>query len=120
MTSLDISDNAIGRMGTQLLAEALKGNQILTELNLSSNYMTLGGLSGVVALADAIPDMGALTSLNISDNDLADRGRNMSGKPRERMCLDSSFVYHFCVSFPFLQVLPLSLMPSAAIGQYPL
>jgi Ran GTPase-activating protein (RanGAP) involved in mRNA processing and transport len=58
-------------LGTKLLAEALTGNQIMTELNLSSNHMTADGLSGVVALADAIPDMGALLFLDISDNQLA-------------------------------------------------
>jgi Ran GTPase-activating protein (RanGAP) involved in mRNA processing and transport len=68
MTSLDVSNNKLCAEGTKLLAEALKGNQIMTELSLSSNYVTEGGLSGVVALADAIPDMGALTNFDISDN----------------------------------------------------
>jgi Ran GTPase-activating protein (RanGAP) involved in mRNA processing and transport len=70
MTSLDVSNNGLWAEGTKLLAEALKGNKIMTELNLSSNYVTEGGLSGVVALADAIPDMGALSSLNLAANRL--------------------------------------------------
>jgi Leucine-rich repeat (LRR) protein len=68
MTSLDVSNNRLYAKGTKLLAEALKGNQIMTDLNLSSNGMTAGGMSGVVALADAIPDMGALSILNMSKN----------------------------------------------------
>jgi Ran GTPase-activating protein (RanGAP) involved in mRNA processing and transport len=74
MTCLDVSDNVLCAEGTQLLAEALKGNQIMTELNISSNYMTSGGLSGVVALADAIPEMGTMTSLNLASNELGIEG----------------------------------------------
>jgi hypothetical protein len=54
--------------GTKLLAQALKENQVITNLDISSNGMTYDGneygdISGVVVLADAIPDMGALTKL---------------------------------------------------------
>jgi Ran GTPase-activating protein (RanGAP) involved in mRNA processing and transport len=68
MTSLDVSNNGLYAEGTKLLAEALKGNQLITELNLSSNFVTRGGMSGVVTLADAILEMGTLTSLNLSSN----------------------------------------------------
>jgi hypothetical protein len=76
LTSLDISKNKLYAEGTTLLAEALKSNQIMTALNISSNHMTYdhyavkqyGDMSGVVALTDVIPDMGALTSLDISGN----------------------------------------------------
>jgi Ran GTPase-activating protein (RanGAP) involved in mRNA processing and transport len=80
MTSLDVSGNELVEEGTKLLAEALKGNQIMTELNLSSNCMTGGGMSGVVALADAIPDMRALSSLVLKDNRLlnAEAGKVLS------------------------------------------
>jgi Ran GTPase-activating protein (RanGAP) involved in mRNA processing and transport len=74
MTSLDVSNNRLYAEGTKLLAEALRGNQLMAELNLSSNEMTVGGMSGVVALADAIPDMGAMTSLNLSRNRLGAEG----------------------------------------------
>jgi Ran GTPase-activating protein (RanGAP) involved in mRNA processing and transport len=67
MTSLDVSDNQLGAEGTKLLVDALKGNQIMMELNISSNYMTSGGMAGVVALAGAIPDMRALTKLMFGD-----------------------------------------------------
>jgi hypothetical protein len=73
MTSLDVSNNMLYAKGTALLAEALKGNQVM-ELNLSSNSMTVGGMSGVVALADAIPDMGALASFNLASNSLGVEG----------------------------------------------
>jgi hypothetical protein len=65
MTSLDVSNNRLYAEGTKLLAEALKGNQIITELNLSSNYAIEGGMSGVIALADAVPDMGALSTVTM-------------------------------------------------------
>jgi hypothetical protein len=81
LTSLDISDNSLFAEGTKLLAEALKSNQIMTALNISSNNMTydgdkdIGDMSGVAALADTMPGMGAMTTLNISNNNI--------GKPDE-------------------------------------
>jgi hypothetical protein len=72
---LDVSNNALQAAGTKVLAEALKQNQIITELNISSNRMTSNckgesgkDMSGVTTLADAIKDMGALLKLNISSN----------------------------------------------------
>jgi hypothetical protein len=73
---LHVASNKLFAKGTKLLAEALKGNQIMTELNVSSNSCTWDGknygeMSGcrcVIALASAIPDMGALTSLNLAQN----------------------------------------------------
>ena len=74
LVKFDISENALCAAGTKAVAEALKGNQIMTELNISSICagMKAGGadMSGVIAISDAIPTMGALTSLNISKNDL--------------------------------------------------
>jgi hypothetical protein len=66
LTSLDISKNCLYAEGTKLLAEALKSNQIMTALNISSNFVTEGGMSGVVALADAIPDMVAISQFTFS------------------------------------------------------
>jgi Ran GTPase-activating protein (RanGAP) involved in mRNA processing and transport len=71
LTSLDISENRLYAAGTMLLAEALKGNQIMTALNISSNRMTY---DGVAALADAMPSMGAMTSLNLASNMLGVEG----------------------------------------------
>jgi hypothetical protein len=77
LTSLDLSKNRLCAKGTKILAEALKRNQIMTALNISSNDMTYGGkgkghgdISGVAALAGAIPGMGAMTSLNRASTQL--------------------------------------------------
>ena len=72
---LNLASNNLFAEGIELLAEALKGNQIMTELNVSGNAATWDGnkhgeMSGVIALADAIPDMGAMTSLDISNNSI--------------------------------------------------
>jgi hypothetical protein len=84
LLSLDISDNRLLAEGTKLLAEVLKGNQIMTALNISSNTMTYDGgdkyggksgdMSGVAALADVIPGMRALAKLDISNNDIGQGG----------------------------------------------
>ena len=73
LSLLNLASNSLWAEGTKLLAEALKGNRIITELNLSNNSATrkgtsFGDMSGVIALADAIPDMGAMTSLNLAEN----------------------------------------------------
>jgi hypothetical protein len=73
----DISGNNIREEGTQALAAALKGNMAMTQLNMSSNYMTCnantesGNMAGIIALSDVIKDMGELTSLNLSANYLS-------------------------------------------------
>ena len=73
---LNLASNDLRAEGTKLLAAALKGNQIMTELNISSNRMTCGrDISGVVALADVIPDMGAMTLLNARDNYIEGEGK---------------------------------------------
>jgi hypothetical protein len=79
LTSLDISENDLCAEGTKLLAEVLKGNKLMTELNISGNAATWDGkkhgeMSGIIALADAIPDMGALLKLDISRNGIGDGG----------------------------------------------
>jgi Ran GTPase-activating protein (RanGAP) involved in mRNA processing and transport len=77
ITSLDVNNNNLGKEGTKLLAEALKGNQIMTELDLSSNSMTSGGMSGLVALADAIRNMEALSKLNLATNVINEDGAKL-------------------------------------------
>ena len=74
----DLSNNMLLAAGAKVLAEALHGNQVMTELNLSDNSMGLnkpdwiGGsadMSGVIDIATkAIPTMPALTNLDISNN----------------------------------------------------
>jgi hypothetical protein len=74
-----LAKNSLWAEGTKVLAEALKANQIMTELNLSGNAATFDGkeyaeMSGVIALAEVMPEMGALTSLNLSSNRLKPEG----------------------------------------------
>ena len=79
MTKFDISNNDLCAAGGKALAEALKGNKVMKELNLAGNRMGMkssddwdgADMSGVIAISDAIPTMGALTSLDISSNSLA-------------------------------------------------
>eukprot|EP00935_MAST-01C_sp_MAST-1C-sp1_P001580 g1580.t1 len=75
LVKFDISKNEIRAEGGKALAEALKNNQVMTELNISDNLLSRNtgrnaDLSGVIAIGDAIPTMGALTSLDISTNNL--------------------------------------------------
>ena len=92
------------------LAEGLKGNQVIKELNFSdsnlgSNFNDATDTSGIVAIADVIPGMGAMTSLNLSSNMLTGRwGDDMSGSN---------------ITAPnfFLQVLSPLPLPSATWGR---
>jgi hypothetical protein len=89
---LDISKNCLNAEGTKLLAEALKSNQIMTALNISSNTMTcdgeeFGDMSGVAALADVMPGMGALLVLSLKDNSL---GTEEGGKVISEMLKGNS------------------------------
>eukprot|EP00935_MAST-01C_sp_MAST-1C-sp1_P001408 g1408.t1 len=73
--------NDIRLEGAKSLAETLKGNQRVTELDISSNritdeavYQNCKDMSGVTALADAIPTMGALVKFTISGEQYYDDG----------------------------------------------
>ena len=87
LVKFDISRNMLLAAGTCALAKALKGNQILKELNISANFMGWSNLacspnqSGVVAICDAISTMRALTSVNISNNNMltAEAGKALAG-----------------------------------------
>jgi hypothetical protein len=73
LTKFDISGNYLRAEGGMALAAGLEGNQVITELNISSNALCFNSneradSSGVDAIVDAIPDMGAMTSLNLADN----------------------------------------------------
>ena len=80
MTKFDISNCSLMAEGGKALAAGLKGNQVLTELNVAGNDLALLAdhsafdMSGVIALADILPDMGAMTSLDLSRNRLAAEG----------------------------------------------
>jgi hypothetical protein len=79
MTSLNLASNKLCADGGKALAKGLKGNTVITELDISSNNLDENSdyepdMSGVIALADAIPDMRALTSLDLSSNWLRAEG----------------------------------------------
>jgi hypothetical protein len=71
LSSLNVASDSLFSKGTKLLAEALKGNQIMTELNIADNAIDKGG---AIAIADVICDMGAMTSLNLASNNLSAEG----------------------------------------------
>jgi hypothetical protein len=69
----DISNNRLSAEGGKALAGALKGNQVMTELNIAKNRLGFkaegyekADMSGVVAISDAIPTMGALAKFTFS------------------------------------------------------
>jgi Ran GTPase-activating protein (RanGAP) involved in mRNA processing and transport len=73
LTKIDISKNEIRAEGVKALACALRGNQVVTALNIASNKLATNSsysidMSGIIALADVIPGMGALTKLDMSNN----------------------------------------------------
>jgi Ran GTPase-activating protein (RanGAP) involved in mRNA processing and transport len=71
---LSLQNNGLEAEGGKALAQGLKGNQVITELNISDNYLGTkswdhsADTSGVTALADVIPGMRALAKLDISNN----------------------------------------------------
>jgi hypothetical protein len=79
LTVLSLQKNNLHAAGGKALAAGLKGNRVITELNISSNRLGYNtpinsgagtDMSGVIALADVIPDMRALAKFDISNNNL--------------------------------------------------
>jgi hypothetical protein len=73
-----LTKNALFAGGGKALAAGLTGNQGITELNISDNYLGVNtdydaDASGITAIADAIPDMGALTSLHVGKNNIPEK-----------------------------------------------
>jgi hypothetical protein len=70
LTKFDISSNDIRAAGGEALAEALQGNQVMTQLNVASNNLryssTAVDMSGVIALADTIKDMGVISTVIVN------------------------------------------------------
>ena len=67
---LSLKSNNLRADGGKALAEGLKGNTVITELDISSNALGIDSdyepdMSGVIALTNIIPDMGALTTLDM-------------------------------------------------------
>jgi hypothetical protein len=73
---LSMKSNHIGVDGGKALAEGLKGNNVITELNIADNNLTYYGedMSGIIILANVIKDMRAMTSLNLASNELGTEG----------------------------------------------
>lgn len=69
LTELDLGYNDIGDIGATSLAEALKGNTALTMLGLQRNDI---GDIGATALAKALKGNSALTTLNLAGNNIKD------------------------------------------------
>jgi hypothetical protein len=75
LSVLSLMTNGLYAEGGGALAEGLKGNNVITELNISDNYLGCDysgatDMAGVIAIADAIPDMGALTKIDLSRNNI--------------------------------------------------
>jgi hypothetical protein len=72
LTKFDISKNDLKAEGGMALAAGLKGNQVITELNIRDNQLGRDSegwadTSGIIAIADAIPDMGSISTLTFGD-----------------------------------------------------
>jgi hypothetical protein len=75
LMKFDISMNNLYAAGAKALAEGLRGNQFMTELNLAGNEMgkdcgnrhAKADMSGITALADVIPGMGAICTLTFGN-----------------------------------------------------
>jgi Ran GTPase-activating protein (RanGAP) involved in mRNA processing and transport len=75
----DVSANSLCAEGGKVLAEALKDNNVMTELNISDNELAEDedeeiDMSGIIAIGDAIPTMGALVKLLMGGNDIRAEG----------------------------------------------
>jgi Leucine-rich repeat (LRR) protein len=75
MTKFDISKCGLKAEGGKALAAGLKGNRVITELNISDNDLGENSgysadTSGIIAIANAIPDMGAVSSINLLKNSI--------------------------------------------------
>ena len=67
ITQLNLSYIELGTGDCTALAEAIKHNSTITQLNLSDNEL---GTGGCTALAEAIKHNSTITQLNLSDNEL--------------------------------------------------
>jgi hypothetical protein len=71
LSVLSLKSNRLRADGGKALTEGLKGNTVITELDISSNDLGEDSnydqdMSGVIALADVIPGMGALSQFIFS------------------------------------------------------
>jgi Ran GTPase-activating protein (RanGAP) involved in mRNA processing and transport len=75
LSILSLENNSLGVDGGTALAECLKGNSVLIELNIANNNLVDYGqdMSGVIAIANVIKDMGAMTSLHVGMNHIPEK-----------------------------------------------
>jgi Ran GTPase-activating protein (RanGAP) involved in mRNA processing and transport len=77
---LSLQNNSLWADGGKALAEGLKGNRVITELNIGDNNLGRDGhsgnpdISGVTAIANVIQDMRALTKFDVSSNNIRAEG----------------------------------------------
>jgi Ran GTPase-activating protein (RanGAP) involved in mRNA processing and transport len=76
LSVLSLKGNSLGVDGGKALAGVLKGNTVITELNIADNGLTDRGrdMSGIITIADAIPNMRALSVLSLKSNNLRANG----------------------------------------------
>ncbi|OHE72562.1 MAG: hypothetical protein A2007_06040 [Verrucomicrobia bacterium GWC2_42_7] len=77
LTELNLTANGIGGVGARALADALKTNTSLTKLNLTGNKI---GDVGAGALADVLRTNSTLIELNLSDNKISFYGASLIGE----------------------------------------
>jgi hypothetical protein len=70
---LSLKSNGLKAEGGKALAGGLKGNNVITELNIAYNDLVRNAqwksdMSGVIALANTIKDMGALSKFTFGDS----------------------------------------------------
>jgi hypothetical protein len=73
LSVLSLGSDNLRAAGGKALAEGLKGNQAITELNIAGNFLTLNDgntayddMSGVTAVANTISGMGAISQFTFS------------------------------------------------------
>ena len=71
LRQLDVSVNSIGDGGATALAEMLKENRILQQLNVSNNSI---GIGGATALVEMLKENRTLQQLNVSQNSIVEGG----------------------------------------------
>jgi hypothetical protein len=75
LSVLSLKSSILFAEGSKALAAGLKGNQGITELDISDNHLGLSlpdfsaDTSGIIAIADAIPDMRAILKFTFSGDD---------------------------------------------------
>lgn len=93
LVKFDVSNNMLLAQGARMLADALDGNQVMKELNISRNHfgckdtggqVTTNIQSGVIRMADTIWRMGSLSKLDISNNGINADGAKVLAKVLKR------------------------------------